>query len=61
MIVSYYLPSPKFLKTLSFTQKPMLKGQVVAGDFSKIVVRIKSGEKAELGELFIIDDQEEKI
>jgi len=34
----------------------MLKGQIVAGDFSKIVVRIKAKEQVELGELLVIED-----
>jgi uncharacterized protein len=33
----------------------MLKGQVVAGDFSKIVMRIKAEEEVELGELVVLD------
>jgi len=39
----------------------MVKGQVVSGDFGKIVVRVKAGEKLELGELVVIDDKEEKF
>lgn len=39
----------------------MLKGQVVSGDFSKIVMRIKSGEKVELGELVVIEEGREKF
>ena len=34
----------------------MLKGQIVAGDFSKIVMRIKAQEQVELGELLVIED-----
>ncbi len=33
----------------------MIKGQVVAGDFSKIVMRVKASESIELGELVVID------
>ena len=33
----------------------MLKGQVVAGDFSKIVMRAKAGAQIELGELLVIE------
>ncbi|MDP3989983.1 MAG: ATP-binding protein [archaeon] len=39
----------------------MTKGQVVAGDFGKIVMRVKSTEQIELGELVVIDDGEEKF
>ena len=39
----------------------MLKGQVVAGDFSKIVMRVKSKEQVELGELVVIEDSQEKF
>jgi len=39
----------------------MIKGQVVAGDFSKIVMRIKSGEEIELGQLLVIEDKNEKF
>ncbi len=38
----------------------MLKGQVVAGDFGGIVMRIKAGEEVELGELVVIQDGKEK-
>ncbi|MBS3123742.1 hypothetical protein J4437_03840 [Candidatus Woesearchaeota archaeon] len=38
----------------------MLKGQIVSGDFSKIVMRIKSDQKVELGELLILEEKEEK-
>lgn len=39
----------------------MLKGQVVSGDFSKIVMRVKSGETVEIGELLIIENKNEKF
>ena len=39
----------------------MTKGQVIAGDFSKIVMRIKSSESVELGELVVIDNVQEKF
>ena len=39
----------------------MTKGQVVSGDFSKIVMRVKSGGEIELGELVVIDNQREKF
>ena len=39
----------------------MLKGQVVGGDFSKIIMRIKSDQQAELGELMVIDHPQEKF
>ena len=37
------------------------KGQVIGGDFSKIIARQKSGEKLELGELLIAESGENKI
>ncbi|MBU0460241.1 MAG: ATP-binding protein [Nanoarchaeota archaeon] len=39
----------------------MLKGQVVAGDFGKIVMRVKAEQSVELGELVVIDGQEKFI
>jgi uncharacterized protein len=39
----------------------MIKGQVVSGDFSKIAARVKHGEKIELGELVVIDNNDEKF
>jgi uncharacterized protein len=39
----------------------MLKGQVVAGDFSKIIMRIKAEEVVELGELLIIEHPKGKF
>lgn len=39
----------------------MIKGQVVAGDFGKIIVRIKSMENIELGELLVIDGESKFI
>ena len=39
----------------------MLKGQVVAGDFSKIVMRVKSDQEVELGELVVIEESQEKF
>jgi len=38
----------------------MLKGQVVAGDFGKIIMRVKADQLVELGELVVIEDKEEK-
>jgi len=38
----------------------MLKGQVVSGDFGKIVMRIKSNEEVEIGELVVIENDQEK-
>ena len=32
----------------------MIKGQVVSGDFSKIIMRIKASERVEMGDLLII-------
>jgi len=37
------------------------KAQVVSGDISKIVVRIKANEKLELGELVVLDDVRQKF
>ena len=39
----------------------MTKGQVVSGDFAKIVMRVKSSENVELGELVVIEDDSEKF
>jgi DNA helicase HerA-like ATPase len=39
----------------------MVKGQVVSGDFGKIIARVKAGEKLELGELMVIDGEEKFI
>ena len=39
----------------------MTKGQVVSGDFGKIVMRVKADEKVELGELVVIEDSNEKF
>jgi uncharacterized protein len=39
----------------------MLKGLVVAGDFTKIVMRIKADQSIELGELVVIEDKQEKF
>lgn len=38
-----------------------LKGQIVSGDFTKIVMRVKSDQKVELGELLVIEDQNQKF
>src|SRR3989338_1404888 len=53
-------PTTQIIKNIPLTTKVMLKGQVVAGDFSKIVMRIKSQEEVELGELLVIDHNNEK-
>ncbi len=39
----------------------MIKGQIVSGDFSKIVMRVKSGQQVELGELLVVDDEQDKF
>jgi len=39
----------------------MIKGQIVAGDFGKIVVRVKAGNQVELGELLVVEDSGEKF
>lgn len=39
----------------------MIKGQIVAGDFSKVIIRVKAGEKVELGELAVIEEKGEKF
>lgn len=36
----------------------MLKGQIVAGDFAKIVMRVKADQQVELGELLVLEGQE---
>lgn len=41
--------------------KNVLKGQVVSGDFSKIIMRVKSDVKVELGELVVIENSSEKF
>jgi len=38
----------------------MVKGQIVSGDFGKIVVRVKAGEKLELGELVVVENPSEE-
>ena len=39
----------------------MLKGQIVSGDFSKIVMRVKADQEVELGELLVIENNNEKF
>lgn len=39
----------------------MIKGQVISGEFGKILVRQKSGQKIELGELLVADVEDGKI
>jgi len=39
----------------------MIKGQVISGEFSKILVRQKSGQNIELGELLVANTKEGKI
>jgi len=39
----------------------VIKGQVISGEYGKIVVREKSGQKIELGELVVADTKEGKI
>ena len=39
----------------------MTKGQVISGDFGNILVRQKSDEKLEIGELLIADEKDTKI
>ena len=39
----------------------MIKGQIVSGDFSKIIMRVKSQEKVELGELLVLENKDEKF
>ncbi len=39
----------------------MIKGQIVSGNFSQILMRIKSGEEVELGELVVVDNDSEKF
>lgn len=39
----------------------MIKGQVIGGDFAKIIARQKAQENIELGELLVADSGEEKV
>ncbi len=39
----------------------MVKGQIVAGDYSKIIMRVKAGEDVELGELVVAEQDEVKF
>jgi len=39
----------------------MIKGQIVSGDFSRIIMRVKAQEEVELGELVAIDEEVEKF
>ncbi len=38
----------------------MIKGQVIAGDFSKVSMRVKQGQNIELGELLVIEKNSKK-
>ena len=37
-----------------------MKGQIVSGDFSKVVMRVKIDQNIELGELVVVDSQNQK-
>ena len=39
----------------------MVKGQIISGDFGRIIARVKSGEQLELGELVVIENDEKHI
>ncbi len=39
----------------------MIKGQIVSGDFGRVVMRVKSSEGVELGELMVIEKEKEKF
>ena len=39
----------------------MIKGQVISGEFGKILVRQKAGKKIELGELLVADVGDAKV
>ncbi|HLC52541.1 MAG TPA: DUF87 domain-containing protein [Candidatus Nanoarchaeia archaeon] len=39
----------------------MLKGQIIGGDFGKIVMRVKSDQEIELGELVVVQDNQDKF
>ncbi len=39
----------------------MIKGQVISGDFGKVIIRQKSNQKIELGELLIADTSDGKV
>lgn len=58
-MINLLLSLPKFLKINFNLILFMLKGQIVSGDFSKIVMRVKANETMELGELVVIDGLEE--
>jgi uncharacterized protein len=39
----------------------MIKGQIVSGDFSKIIMRVKAEQQVELGELLVAEDGKDKF
>ena len=39
----------------------MLKGQIISGEFGRIIARQKSGQSIEIGELLIADSSDGKI
>ncbi|MBS3159133.1 ATP-binding protein, partial [Candidatus Woesearchaeota archaeon] len=39
----------------------MIKGQVISGEFGRIIARQKSGESIEIGELLVADSNDGKI
>ena len=39
----------------------MLKGQIISGDFSKIAMRVKSNQNVEIGELVVIENNDQKF
>ena len=43
------------------SQPPQIIGQLIAGDASKLIIRIKSNQNVELGQLLIIETPEEKF
>ena len=58
MMLSYSIQIVKNNPLVLFS---MIKGQVVSGDFSKIVARIKTDSSLEIGELVVIDNLQEKF
>ena len=42
-------------------EKAKIGGQVISGQFDRVLIRQKSGKKLEIGELLVADVQEGKI
>jgi len=54
-------PTTQILKNFLSSSELMLKGQIISGDFSKVVMRVKKDQSVELGELVVIENLPEKI